>query len=65
MYGYEVPRNYLHAIELDIKNGNTKWKDITNLEMEQLRENQTFQDKGHSRNTEPPDGHKKIKVHPI
>ena len=33
--------------------------------MEQLREYQTFQDKRHSRNSKPPDGHKKIKVHLI
>ena len=39
MHGYEVPRNFLHAIELDNRNGNTKWKDSTNLEME-LREHQ-------------------------
>ena len=49
-------------MELDTKYGNTK-EDSTNLEMEQLREYQTFQGKGHSRNTMPPDGQKKIKVH--
>ena len=44
MYGYEVPRNNSHAIALDTRNDNTKWKDSTNLEMEQLREHQYLQD---------------------
>ena len=25
MFGFEVPRNYAHALELDKKNGNTRW----------------------------------------
>ena len=49
MCGYEVPRKYLRAIELDTRNGNTKWKDSTNLEMGIPN----FQNKGHSRNTKP------------
>jgi len=35
-YGYEVPCNYNHAVELDKCNGNTKWQDSTALEMSQL-----------------------------
>ena len=26
MFGFEVPRNYDNALELDKKNGNNKWK---------------------------------------
>ena len=44
MYGYEVPRDYKHAIELDKKNGNTKWRDAVTLEMNQLNEYETFSD---------------------
>ncbi len=40
-YGYEVPRNYNHAVELDKRNGNTKWQDSTALEMSQLHEYKT------------------------
>jgi hypothetical protein len=35
-YGYEVPRDYNHAMELDKRNGNAKWADATCLEMELL-----------------------------
>jgi hypothetical protein len=40
-YGYEVPRNCQHAIEIDKKNGTTNWKESTALEMSQLKESQT------------------------
>ena len=30
MFGFEIPRNNKHALELDENNGNTKWKDATN-----------------------------------
>jgi hypothetical protein len=26
-YGYEIPRNYAHAIQLDERNGNQLWQD--------------------------------------
>jgi len=45
-YGYEVPRDYNHAVELDMCNGNTKWHDSTALEMSQLHEYKTFKDLG-------------------
>jgi hypothetical protein len=37
-YGFEVPRDYNHAMELDKKNGNTKWHDATVLEVTLLDE---------------------------
>ena len=43
---YEIPHNYPHAVELDERNGNTKWQDFTALEMEQLDEYSTFKDLG-------------------
>jgi len=36
MFGYEVPRNHSQAMELDRKNGNTKWADSERLERDQL-----------------------------
>ncbi len=41
-YGYEVPQDYNHAVELDKHNDNTKWQDSTALEMTQLYEYKTF-----------------------
>ena len=35
-YGYEVLKNYDHAIRLDERNGNTKWQEATMLKMAQL-----------------------------
>jgi hypothetical protein len=58
-YGFEVPRDYKHAIWLDKRNGNTKWFDATKLEMSQLDDYSTFRDAGKV----IPDGHKKIRVH--
>ena len=43
-YGYEVPRDHDHAIELDKRAGNTMWQDTTRLEMDQLHDYKTFQD---------------------
>lgn len=60
-YGVEVPRDYSHAMELDKKNGNTKWADATALEFKQLNEYQTFTDMG--KNWVAPKEYKRIKVH--
>jgi len=60
-YGYEVPRDYNHAIKLDKCNGNTKWQDSTALEMSQLHEYKTFKDLG--KRGKPPDSYQKICVH--
>ena len=58
-YGFEVPRDFRHAVWLDKRNGNTKWSDATKLEMSQLDDYSTFKDVGKT----PPDGYKKIRVH--
>ena len=62
-YGFEIPRNYEHAMVLDQKNKNTKWKDAVVLELTQIDEYQTFKDHGHYTKGKPPDGYKKIRVH--
>ena len=61
-YGYEVPRHYNHAQQIDLANGNTKWESATHLEMNQLDDYNTFINHGSNK---PPDGYKKIKVHLI
>ena len=32
-HGWEVPRDYAHALQLDIHNGNNKWKEAIDLEI--------------------------------
>ena len=59
-YGYEIPRDYDHATTLDRWNGNTKWTDVTALEIAQLHEYTTFIDHGVGKF---PTGHRKIRVH--
>ena len=39
-HGWEVPRDYAHALQLDIHNGNNKWKEAIDLEIEQIKEYQ-------------------------
>ena len=62
-YGYEVARNYKHALELDAKNQNTKWHDSIELELAQIDEYNTFEDRGHKSIATAPRDHKRIRVH--
>jgi Reverse transcriptase (RNA-dependent DNA polymerase) len=62
-YGFEVPRNYAHAMALDAKNKNTMWKDAADLEIKQIAEYKVFVDHGHHTRATPPSGYKKIRVH--
>jgi hypothetical protein len=59
-YGHEVPRDYKHAMRLDERNGNKRWQEAIDLELSQIDEYETFEDKGKS---PPPAGYKKIRVH--
>ena len=45
-HGWEVRRDYAHALQLDIQNGNTKLKEAVDLETEQIKEYQVFKDYG-------------------
>jgi hypothetical protein len=63
MFGYRIPRDYDEAIALDKENGNTKWKDATELEMKQLADYDTFHDLGHKDDASIPQGYKKIRTH--
>ena len=60
MYGYQVPRNYQQAMELDRENGNDKWAQATKVEMAQIMEYEAFKDMGKGYR---PDGYKRINVH--
>lgn len=62
-YGFEIPRNYEHAMRLDERNKNTRWKDAVALELTQIDEYKTFRDLGHHTKAQPPAGYKKIRVH--
>jgi hypothetical protein len=41
-FGVEVPKNPIHAIRLDRKNGNRLWQDATAVELHQINEYETF-----------------------
>ena len=45
-HGWKFPRDYAHALQLDIQNGNNKGKDAIDLEIEQIKEYQVFKDYG-------------------
>ncbi len=60
-FGYEVPQDFAHAVQINKKCGNTKWQDATILEWQSQDEYKTFEDWGFK--TDPPKGYKKIWVH--
>ena len=62
-YGIEVPRNHAHAMELDHKNGNTKWRDAEIYELDHIDSYGTFKDCG--KGGQKPDGYTMIKVHMV
>ena len=67
-HGWEVQRDYAHALKLDIQNGNNKWKDAIELEIEQIKEYQVFKDYGKAAYEKDkignaPKGYQKIRVH--
>jgi hypothetical protein len=41
-FGYRIPSNYDEAMQFDLKNGNTLWREATDLEMSQLAEYDTI-----------------------
>ena len=63
-YGYKVPRDNKHAVELDKKNGgNTKCQDAIWLELKQLDEYRVFIEDGVFHINKLPPGYQLIKVH--
>ena len=45
-FGIQVPRNHEEAMMIDAKNKDTRWKDLEDLELEQLFDYDSFQDLG-------------------
>ena len=45
-FGYLIPRDYKHALELDKMNGNSRWYDATKMELDQINRYQVFIDHG-------------------
>jgi hypothetical protein len=62
-FGYHIPCNYDDAMQFDLKNGNTLWREATDLEILQLAEYDTFRDLGNKETASPPKGYKKIHTH--
>jgi len=66
-FGFIIPRDYNHAMELDKKYGTDRWKEAISKEMEQLKEYETFVDRGHHLKIgDKPmimKGYKRIKTH--
>ena len=56
-----VPKDYAQAMELDRRNGNTKWQEAIDKEFAQVDEYDTFIDKGFNWN--PGGDYTKIRVH--
>ena len=67
-HGWEVPRDYAHAQQLDILNDNNKWKDAIEVEIEQIKEYQVFKNYGKAvyekdKIGNAPKGYQKIREH--
>ena len=62
MYGEQVPRNHKEAMELDKKNKNNRWAEAEALEINQLKEYETFQYIGPKGTTPRPAEHKRISL---
>ena len=64
----EVPRDYAHALQLDIQDGNNKWNDAIDLEIEPIKKYQLFKDYGKTfyekdKIGNASKGYQKIRVH--
>ena len=46
-FGFEVPRSYKRAMELDRINCNSKWKDAADAELKAMEDYKVFHDLGH------------------
>ena len=56
MYGFQIPKDYEEALELDVRNCNTKRHNSTALEMSQRMDYDTRIDKGEFREFKIPNG---------
>ena len=69
-FGYLIPRDYKHALELDKIYGNSRWYNATKMELGQINKYQVFSDHGvakydpkSKRIMNAHQGYQKIKVH--
>ena len=69
-FGYLVPRDYKHALELDKLNRNSRWYDATKKELDHINEYEVFIDYGRAqydpkskKMTNAPQGYQKMMVH--
>ena len=60
-FGFEVPRDHKHAMSIDKRNRNTKWRDSKKIEIGSPDEYETFEDLGED--GVPPEGYRKIPSH--
>jgi hypothetical protein len=64
-YGYQLPNNHEHALELDRLAGNTEWTDANDLEHKQLLEYKVFIDKGKFIESNIPKGYQQKRIHTV
>ena len=64
-YGFEIPKDYEDAEQLDRKNVNEDWKGANKLEHKELREYDVFTDKGRFAGCKIPHGYQLILVDTI
>ena len=64
-YGFEIPKNYEDAEQLDRKNGNDDRKEVNKLKHEKLREYDVFIDKGRFAGCRIPRSYQLIRIHTI
>ena len=64
-YGFEVPKDYKSAKELDKIAGNNKWRDANILEHKKLGEYDVFKDHGKFYYNKIPEDFQLISVHTI
>jgi hypothetical protein len=60
--GYQIARN-VEAVRLDERNGNSKWQEAIDLELQQIYKYDTFVDLGHHTSAKVPQEYKKNWVH--
>ena len=60
-HGHQAPRNCREAVASDEQDGNNKWRKAIEKELDQLRDHETFTDKGLFSQVGVPAGHQLIK----
>jgi hypothetical protein len=61
--GYQVARNYDKAVRLDKRNGNSKWLEAIDLELQQIYKYNKFVGFDHCTSAKVPQDYNKIQIH--